>query len=135
MSSLFNKIKSVFHHTNQSETMAHKDNSYINLIDTIRNLVAEAQLEKALDLLIEAGNEDAKLLKSRLLDLQQQEKYGKIRFQEFSVFHNEIANSILEIVCPSGVKPQSENPIEDIDELREHSLVKKSVVSRVPCLS
>ena len=128
MSSLFNKIKSVFHHTNQSETMAHKDNSYINLIDTIRNLVAEAQLEKALDLLIEAGNEDAKLLKSRLLDLQQQEKYGKIRFQEFSVFHNEIANSILEIVCPSGVKPQSENPIEDIDELREHSLVKKSVV-------
>lgn len=128
MSALFNKIKSIFHHTDQSETMGYKDNNYINLIDTVRNLVAIANLGEALDLLIEAGNEDAKLLKSRLLDLQQKEKYGKIRHQDGSVIHAEIAFSILEIVCPSEVKLQNENLIEAKDELGEHTLVKKSEV-------
>jgi hypothetical protein len=108
--------------------MGHKDNNYINLIDTVRNLVVIANLGEAIDLLIEAGNEEAKLLKSRLLDLQQKVKYGKIRHQDGSVIHTEIAYSILGIVCPSEVKPQNENLIEDKDELGEHTLVKKSEV-------
>jgi Effector-associated domain 11 len=128
MSSLFNKIKSIFHHSDQSETMGDKDNNYINLIDKVRNLVAIDNLGEALDLLIEAGNEEAKLLKSRLLDLQQKVNYGKIRHQDGNVIHAEIACSILEIVCPSEVKPQNENLIEVKDELGEHTLVKKSEV-------
>ncbi len=128
MNPLFNKIKSVFRHPNQSENMAHNDNNYIELMDTIRNLVGEAKPEKALDLLIKAGNQDAKLLKSRLLDLQEQEKYSKIKHKDASVIRNEIAHSILEIVSPSEAKTQSENPIEDLDELGEHTLVKKSEV-------
>ena len=108
--------------------MALKDNNDINLMDTIRNLVAKAQTGKALDILIKAGNQEAKLLKSRLLDLQQQEKYGKINHQEANVIRNEITNSILEIVCPSDVKPQIVNSIEDKDEMKAHTLVKKSTV-------
>jgi hypothetical protein len=103
-----------------------KADAPLDLMETIRQYVVNAKLEKALDVLIQIGNEEAQLLKIRLLDAQQQAAMGKLNYSDFSVIHSKISESLLNIVEPP--KPKEKPKSDDVKPPIEHILVDKTIV-------
>lgn len=106
-----------------------KADAPLSLKETIRDLVARAQLEKALDLLIQTGNEEAQLLKTRLINAQQQARIGRSSHSDFSAINNEIMDDILNIIEPPVQKDNSKS--NKIESPIEQTLVNRTTVQEL----
>jgi hypothetical protein len=70
-------------------------NSNDKIADEIRNLVAKAQLEKALDLFIKSDFPQAASIKKRFENAQLLVKKGKLDFGDYNIVRNNIVDSLL----------------------------------------
>jgi hypothetical protein len=78
-------------------------NSKNTIADQIRNLVATAQFNKAIDLFVQSDFPEATSIKKRFDDAQLRQKRGEFSFSDYNIVRNNIMNNLLEAL--DGEKP------------------------------
>lgn len=111
MSVFSKKIKPVL------DPIEDKEDADISPYDKILSYLSHGKLDKALDLLIEQGIEEALLLKTRLVDVHTLSEMGKLKNAELNITRNRITHAILCILEPTTpqddfISPFAEPEIE-----------------------
>ena len=90
-----------------------KEDAEMSPYDKILSYLAHGKLDKALDLLIEQGIEDAEMLKNRLVEVHTLSEMGKLKNAELNIMRNRIAHAVLCILEPTTPQDDFISPFKE----------------------